>query len=72
METLGKISLMSIQKSNPSRYNDKFSSTVKTIQPAECTYSNTRSVRAFNLELHKKYLHRPRQHIVSVTCPISK
>ena len=37
VEIINDISLMSIQKSNPSRYNDKFSSTVKTIQPAECT-----------------------------------
>ena len=33
----------------PFTFQDEFSSIVKTIQPAECTYSNTRSLLEFNL-----------------------
>ena len=33
----------------PFTFQNKFSSIVKTIQPAECTYSNNRSLLEFNL-----------------------
>ena len=54
----------------PLTFQEKFSSIVKTIQPAESTYSNARSLLEFNLELQKSYLHSPRKHDISVTCPI--
>ena len=54
----------------PLTFQEKFSSIVKIIQPAESTYSNARSLLEFNLELQKSYLHSPRKHDISVTCPI--
>ena len=54
----------------PLTFQEKFSSIVKTIQPAESTYINARSLLEFNLELRKSYLHSPRKHDISVTCPI--
>ena len=54
----------------PLMFQEKFSSIVKTIQPAESTYINARSLLEFNLELRKSYLHSPRKHDISVTCPI--
>ena len=54
----------------PLTFQEKFSSIVKTIQPAESTYINARSLLEFSLELRKSYLHSPRKHDISVTCPI--